>query len=126
VPAFGVVVAAVLAACSSGGIPPPAGGATPAGSASGNRVEIVASEYKFDPSTVTVKAGSVTFHVKNGGVVEHEFEIFKGDQVVDEVEQLVPGLERDLTVTLAAGDYTYVCKLAGHDTAGMKGTLTVQ
>ncbi len=37
----------------------------------------------------------------------------------------MPGLTRDLTVTLDAGDYTYVCKLAAHDTLGMKGNLTV-
>ena len=61
----------------------------------------------------------------NEGTEEHEFEIFKGDQVVDEIEGLVPGLDRTLTVNLDAGDYTYVCKLAGHESAGMKGALTV-
>ena len=37
----------------------------------------------------------------------------------------MPGLTKDLTVTLEAGDYTFVCKLNGHDQLGMKGTLTV-
>ena len=54
-----------------------------------------------------------------------EVELFEFRQVVDEIEGLVPGLDRTLTVDLAAGDYTYVCKLAGHDAAGMHGTLTV-
>jgi uncharacterized cupredoxin-like copper-binding protein len=45
--------------------------------------------------------------------------------VVDEIEGLVPGLAKELTVTLAAGDYTFKCKLSGHDQLGMKGTLTV-
>ena len=75
--------------------------------------------------TITVPAGEVTFDVTNAGTVEHEFEIFKGDDVVDEIEGLVPGLSRRSTVTLAPGDYTFACKLAGHDQAGMTGTLTV-
>ena len=66
-----------------------------------------------------------TFEVTNAGSTEHEFEIFKGDAVVDEIEGLVPGLTRVLTVTLDPGEYTYVCKLAAHDTLGMKGSLTV-
>jgi len=81
--------------------------------------------YSFTPSTISVPAGSVTFSVKNAGAEEHEFEIFKGEAVVDEIEGLVPGLTKNLTVTLEAGDYTFVCKLNGHDQLGMKGTLTV-
>ena len=79
----------------------------------------------LDPATISVPAGPVTFRVRNTGSVEHEFEIFEGDAVVDEVEGLVPGLVKDLTVTLEAGEYTYVCKLAGHEEAGMTGALTV-
>ena len=77
------------------------------------------------PNTITVAAGQVTFEVTNNGTEEHEFELFKGDIVVDELEGLVPGLTRTLPVTLEAGDYTFACKLAGHDLAGMTGTLTV-
>jgi iron uptake system component EfeO len=88
-------------------------------------IKVAASEYKFDPSTLTVAAGSVTFEVTNSGNEEHEFEVFKGETVIDEIEGLVPGLTRTLSVTLEAGDYTYVCKLAGHDALGMKGTLAV-
>jgi high-affinity iron transporter len=92
-------------------------------SASGN-VQVEAKDFEFTPSVLEVPAGEVTFEVTNSGAVEHEFEIFKGDQVVDEVEGLVPGLSRSLTVTLEPGAYTFACKLAGHDLAGMTGTLT--
>jgi high-affinity iron transporter len=88
-------------------------------------IKVAASEYKFEPSALTAKAGAITFDVHNGGTVEHEFELFEGDTVVDEIEGLVPGLDRQLDVTLAAGDYTFACKLAGHDALGMTGTLTV-
>ena len=123
VAAAGLLVAAAIALAACGGSGSEAS-ATPAPSAA-TTVEIAASEYEFTPSTVSVSAGTVAFHVTNKGTEEHEFEIFHGDQVVDEIEGLVPGLDRTLTVTLAAGDYTYVCKLAGHDVAGMKGALTV-
>jgi high-affinity iron transporter len=124
--AASVALALVLAGCSTGG-GSTSSPAAPSGSAAagGTTVEVAASEYKFDPNAITVPAGSVSFHVTNTGTEEHEFEIFKGETVVDEIEGLVPGLDRTLTVTLEAGDYTFACKLNGHDQAGMTGTLTV-
>lgn len=116
-----LAVAAALAACGGGGSAS-AGPPTPVPS---GVVAVEAKEYQFTPSTITVAAGSVTFSIRNVGSQEHEFEVFKGDQVVDEVEGIVPGLTKDATMTLAAGEYTFVCKLNGHDQLGMKGTLTV-
>jgi plastocyanin len=115
------LVAAVLAACGGGG----AASAAPATPVPSGVIAVEAKEYAFTPSSITVPAGSVTFSIKNVGTQEHEFEILNGDQVVDEVEGIVPGLTKDATMTLAAGNYTFVCKLNGHDQLGMKGTLTV-
>lgn len=117
-----VAGAIALAGCGSSGAA--ASGGEPAASAD-TTIDVAASEYQFDPSAITTKAGTVAFVVTNVGAEEHEFEILKGDQVVDEVEGLVPGLTRTLTVDLTPGEYTFVCVLAGHDLAGMKGTLTV-
>jgi iron uptake system component EfeO len=117
---------AIVAACGTGGpTTSPAGSGAAPSSAAGGPVAVGAREFAFDPSTLSVAAGAVTFHVTNNGTQTHEFEILKGEQVVDEVEDLVPGLEKDLTVNLEAGDYTYVCRLPGHEESGMKGTLTV-
>lgn len=122
-PAFATValasVAFVAAACGGN-----TGSAAPVVVPSG-AFSVEAKDYEFSPATLTVPAGAVTFAVRNGGTQEHEFEIFKGETVVDEIEGLVPGLTKTLTVTLAAGEYTYLCKLNGHDQLGMKGTLTV-
>jgi iron uptake system component EfeO len=120
VPSASIVLAAIIAACSSAGATPTGGlGSTT------NAINVTATEFKFDPSTIAVQAGKVTFHVRNAGTQEHEFEIFKGDQAVAEVEGLVPGIEKDLSADLAAGTYTYECRLPGHLEQGMKGTLTV-
>jgi iron uptake system component EfeO len=117
---FGLSMAAMLAAC--GGTTSSSG---PAASLPEGTIAVEATNYAFTPSTISVPAGEVTFQVKNAGTEEHEFEIFQGDTVVDEIEGLVPGLTKDLTVTLAAGDYQFKCLLNGHDQLGMIGTLTV-
>jgi iron uptake system component EfeO len=121
----GLGVAVALAAC--GGNPAASG---PALSLPPGTYAVEARrDYSFSPSTLTVPAGEVTFRVTNTASEEHEFEIFQGatteGEVEGEVEGLVPGLTKDLTLPLAAGTYTYVCKLNGHDQLGMKGTLTV-
>jgi iron uptake system component EfeO len=118
-----VFLSVLVAACGGGGASPSA--APSGGSPAAGVIEVAASEYKFDPSAIETDAGSVTFRVTNVGAEEHEFEIFSGETVVDEVEGLVPGLSRDLTVTLEAGEYTFVCKLPGHEEQGMTGTLSV-
>jgi high-affinity iron transporter len=115
-----ILAVALVAGCGGTG----SGSAAPVTAGEG-KVGVRATEFRFEPAAITVPAGEVTFDVTNAGAVEHEFEIFKGDVVVDEVEGLVPGLSRSLAVTLEPGDYTFACKLAGHDQAGMTGTLTV-
>jgi iron uptake system component EfeO len=113
-----LALAALVAACGAGTTA--SSGPVPSGA-----ISVVATEYQFTPSALTAAAGSVTFAVRNGGSQEHEFEIFKGESVVSEIEGMVPGLTKTLTVDLAAGDYTFACKLNGHDQLGMKGALTV-
>ncbi|MFN8623531.1 MAG: cupredoxin domain-containing protein [Chloroflexota bacterium] len=128
------IAASVAPAASAGAATPaasdepdgPAASVAPAASgAAKTTVEVKLADYSFTPSAITVPAGEVTFVLDNTAGQEHEFEIFKGDAVVDEAEGLVPGLTREFVVTLAPGEYTYVCKLGGHDALGMKGTLTV-
>jgi uncharacterized cupredoxin-like copper-binding protein len=117
----GLAAAAAFAACG-GGNPQSSG---PAASLPAGTYAVEAKEYAFTPSTLSVPAGEVTFQVHNAGTQEHEFEIFQGDTVKDEVEGLVPGLTKTLTVPLEPGEYTFKCLLNGHDQLGMTGTLTV-
>ncbi len=114
---IGIAVAACGPAASDDG-----GGEVPSGA---TVVDVTALEYRFEPASVSVPAGPTAFRVKNSGAEEHEFEVFQGDRLVEEIEGLVPGLTRTLTVDLDPGEYTYVCKLPGHEQAGMTGTITV-
>ena len=110
-----------LAACG-GGSPTPGASPTPVPS---GVIAVEAKEYAFTPASITVPAGLVSFSIRNAGTQDHEFEIFQGDQVIAAGEAITPGSTKDSTVTLAAGEYTFLCKLNGHDQLGMKGTLTV-
>jgi iron uptake system component EfeO len=77
-------------------------------------------------STTTVTAGEVTFAVTNSGDDETEFYLYAadGEDVVSEVEDIGPGLTRELTVDLEAGDYVTACK-PGMTGDGIRGDLTV-
>ena len=92
------------------------------------------AEFNFKLSTKTVAHGSVTFSVTNGGAVPHDFKLCsapakaatattcagKGTGLVS------PGASKKLTVTIAkAGTYEYLCTVAGHAAAGMKGLIKV-
>jgi plastocyanin len=117
-----VIAVTTVAACGA-----PAASVAPATPVPSGVVAIDAAEYKFTPSTVTVPPGLVTISVKNAGKEPHEFEILQGETpLAPKVEAFGVGLTRDLQVTLAAGSYTLICRLNGHDQLGMKGTLTVQ
>lgn len=115
--------ALVLAPAACGGAAP--GSAAPATPLPPGAIAVEAREYAFTPSVVTVPAGSVTFAVTNSGTENHEFEVVVGDEPVGKLEPFARGTTEALTVTLAAGEYTLICRLNGHDQLGMKGTLTV-
>jgi plastocyanin len=117
----GLAMSVAFAACGGGGTSS-AGAATAVPS---GVVAVEAKEYQFTPSTLSVPAGAVSFSLKNVGSQDHQLQIYKGDQLIGGIDVVVAGQTKDANVTLAAGDYTFVCKLNGHDQLGMKGTLTV-
>jgi plastocyanin len=91
------------------------------------------SEFHFKLSATTVKHGAVTFTVTDSGNVPHDFKICskptttKADTCTGKGTGLVSmGQTKKLTFTFTkAGTYEYLCTVAGHATAGMKGLLKV-
>jgi uncharacterized cupredoxin-like copper-binding protein len=91
------------------------------------------TEFKFTLSPKTFKHGAVTFKVMDKGALGHDFAICtkattaaanacssKGTAVIS------PGGSASFTFTFAkAGTYEYICKVAGHAAAGMKGLIKV-
>ncbi len=100
---------------------------------SGTTVTVTAgkpSEFGFKLSTKSVKHGSVTFKVTNGGSIPHDFKLCsspKGGSATacaGKVTPMIsPGKSATLTVTLAPGTYEYLCTVPGHAAGGMKGDL---
>jgi glucose/arabinose dehydrogenase/azurin len=78
----------------------------------------------FNTKTLTAKAGNDTFAFTNESPVGHNFTILQHGKVIGATPTFTGGM-RVLTVTLAAGTYTFECTVPGHAAAGMKGTLTV-
>ena len=63
-------------------------------------------------SSGTAPSGTITFTVTNDGSDVTEFSLLAADglRVISELENIGPGLTRDLVVQLAAGDYIAACK----------------
>ncbi len=88
-------------------------------------VELTATEYKFDPSTVELaKSGEMTFTLVNDGQVTHALEI-EGQGIEEESDEIEGGATTALTVDLEPGEYEFYCPVDDHREKGMEGTLTV-
>jgi uncharacterized cupredoxin-like copper-binding protein len=117
----GIVLILGLAACGGGG--GSSSGSQPAGS-----IKVTMSDYKFSPSTITAKSGSVTILLVNSGSVSHDMVVFNADRskTLGRSDLIQPGDSGQLTVNnLAAGSYPFICDQPGHEAQGMKGTLEV-
>lgn len=77
-------------------------------------------------SAQTAPSGNLTFSVKNAGTQVTEFYLYDSDgkRILGEVENVGPGLSRDLVVTAAAGSYKIACK-PGMTGAGIRSPFTV-
>jgi iron uptake system component EfeO len=88
-------------------------------------VTVKATDSECTLSRAEVKSGTSTFSVSNGGSKVTEFYVYaEGDRVMGEVENIGPGLKRDLIVELPTGKYQAVCK-PGMVGDGIRGHLTV-
>lgn len=73
------------------------------------------------PNTLTVPAGAQRFTVFNESERAIEWEILDGVMVLEERENIAPGLHQQLTATLLPGEYQMTCGLLSNP----RGTLTV-
>jgi uncharacterized cupredoxin-like copper-binding protein len=113
-------------------------------------VTVKTSEWIFEQSSTSVKAGDVKFRVDNVGGAEHELVVVRAndpaalptkadgtvdeeklteDQKMGEVEKVVAKSKKDGTLKLTAGKYVVFCNLVekdgtSHFAKKMYGTLT--
>jgi uncharacterized cupredoxin-like copper-binding protein len=125
-----LAVALVLAACAS---------SAPSGPTTAVVATITDDAISLDQTSVP--AGRVAFGVTNEGDEVHEFEVFAGEladvsesnnvavttslELIDEVEDLVPGMTLTLDVDLKPGDYVIMSNYPGEFARGLAVELTV-
>jgi plastocyanin len=114
--AAGLAAGVLLAAC---------GGSSPSEPAGSHKVTM--TEYKFDPSSISVAHGDVTFFLVNAGTTQHDLAIRdSSNNRVATSELISAGDSMPFEVkNLESGSYTIFCTQPGHEASGMKGTLTV-
>ena len=86
----------------------------------GRVIEIVSSEFAFDPVDLTLPAGNeVTLRLRNDGAILHNIEIPDLGVFI----QARPGetVEATFTVPNGGADFEFFCNIPGHREAGMEG-----
>ncbi|MET8149169.1 iron uptake system protein EfeO [Actinoplanes sp. NPDC049668] len=105
-----------LAACDSGDDAP---------ASAGGPIAVQATDTGCEVSRTSADAGTSVFAVTNKGQKVTEFYVYApGDRVMAEVENVAPGLSRNLHVELPAGTYETACK-PGMIGKGIRGQFTV-
>jgi plastocyanin len=83
---------------------------------------LAAEGLKFSPATLSGTSGQTTVRVANHDLFWHTFTI---DAL--NVDLRVPvGADQTVTFTAPPGSYTFYCAIPGHESIGMRGTLTVR
>jgi uncharacterized cupredoxin-like copper-binding protein len=112
-----LAAAALIAGCGGSSVAQPSGS-----------IKVTLTEFSFNPSTINAPAGKVVFFLVNAGTTSHDMVIrdSSGNIVPGATSELVQAGDSSVfTVSnLAAGTYTFFCNQPGHESSGMKGTLT--
>ncbi len=111
--AFAIIASVVLlAACSSGPTSGP--------------VSATVKEWQIDLSSTSLKAGSITFNITNGGDKEHEFVIRKTDLKSDKLPLNADGeVSEEATELTAVGDPSELAEIKS-GTSNNSLTVTLQ
>jgi iron uptake system EfeUOB component EfeO/EfeM len=88
---------------------------------SGNETVVTINAKSCEPNSITVPAGKNAFRIVNASDRAVEWEILDGVLVVEERENIVPGLSQIINANLQPGDYAITCGLLSNP----RGTLHV-
>ena len=83
--------------------------------------EVTVTAKGCEPNAISVPAGKRRFTVINGSERAIEWEILDGVMVLEERENIAPGMHQQLTAQLTPGEYAMTCGLLSNP----RGTLTV-
>ena len=110
--------------------------------ASVKAVSVLLDEWKLVPAQGTLRAGKVTFVVRNDGSLVHQFVVLRSDRRaagvplkagkavetgrLGGIKHIASGVSKQLTMTLRPGRYILLCNLMGHYQAGQFAGLRVR
>jgi iron uptake system component EfeO len=113
----------LLAACTDNA---PSSAATPGAGTDPRALSVAASDTECNLSAATAPSGTLRFSVTNNGTQVNEFYLLGEDglRIAGEVENIGPGLSRDLVLTAPPGNYFTACK-PGMVGDGIRAAFTV-
>ncbi len=116
-PLAAALVTATAAACVAN---------TPAGSGGAGSIAVLSTADACEVATAAAPSGTVSFTVTNEGDEVTEFYLLAEDglRVISEIENIGPGLSRDLVVQVGPGSYITACK-PGMVGDGIRAAFTV-
>ena len=121
-----------LAACSSAAESDAPSSQAPSSQApsseatSADSLAVSVADFMLDPSALEVTGSTVTIDVTNDGPTPHNLTVRdEAGEVVMATADLSVDATETITGELEPGEYTIFCSLAGHESLGMSGTLTV-
>jgi Cupredoxin-like domain len=120
-----VGLALPLAACTDNSEPASSAAASGAG-AGPAKLAVTSTNDACEVSAQKAPSGNVVFTVQNDGSKVTEFYLLAGDglRIIGEVENIAPGLKRDLVVKAPPGKYFTACK-PGMVGQGIRNAFTV-
>ena len=86
-----------------------------------NEITVTIHPHSCEPNALTVPAGLNSFRIVNASERAVEWEILDGVLVIEERENIAPGLSQVINANLAPGDYAITCGLLSNP----RGTLHV-
>ena len=87
---------------------------------------ITVLDFKLDPATLTVAGSTLALAVTNEGPTVHNVTVRDdAGTVLFATTDLREGETETVVRAIAPGSYVLFCSLAGHESLGIKGTLTV-
>ncbi|SME96678.1 Iron uptake system EfeUOB, component EfeO/EfeM [Tistlia consotensis] len=97
---------------------------TRAGSGADGAYRVAITASACEPNVLSVPAGRRAFAIDNRSDRPVEWEILQGVMVVEERENIVPGLSQTVTARLAPGDYEMTCGLLSNPRGRLHVTAT--
>ncbi len=94
--------------------------------AAGHPLTVAITEYRLNPSAVTIPGGVITVIVRNDGRLTHDLVIDENGHPEQSSGPVAPGEEATMFVFLLPGHYTMSSSTYIDADLGIRGTITVR